>query len=292
MEQPSFSRIPESGFLGFVKELDQDPWASIDVTAYLDDKLVVLQPLATAPFVVGCKVTLLLTLGELARARDGTYGATGRDKVWDGKQGSLVGVLKVALGDDDPLKQAAAKRLMGLLTIGNGLGQTQLPYQREVDFGHKQMEIVSKGQPAEDVKLLGIQSSIAAIAKATEDLAMAINHGDSEDSPSVQVRQARATCASACLWVADSLALLAELGLPADRDLALELHATLTAFAARYPAPPPKKAPAKPTGPTAATGPTGTGTTAATGTTTGAAGPTGPTGTGGATGPAGPTGGT
>lgn len=67
--------------------------------------------------------------------------------------------------------------------------------------------------------------------------------------------RARAACASACLLVADSLALLAELGLPADRDLALELHATLTAFAVRHPAPPPKKGAA--TGATAATGPTG-----------------------------------
>lgn len=278
MDQPSFTSVTQDGFLALGEELGQGAWATIDVTPFFGADGALIKPICQAPTVGYFKIELLTTIAGLSGARSSTYGASGLDRIWDGLQRQLNLTLSTFATDPDANKRAAAKRLQGLLLLGGGTGQTKLKYHQEVDFGRKQVKVVSQGEAAADAALLGLGGLITSITKATEDLAAGIGHGSTEERPSEQVRVARAACASACSWVADGLSRLVARSEPgADRELATKLLETLTTLAARYPAIPPKekKEPSAPTGPT---GPTGPSTPTEPSTPTGPTGPTGPSG--------------
>ncbi|MEI7894679.1 MAG: HD domain-containing phosphohydrolase [Myxococcales bacterium] len=114
--------------------------------------------------------------------------------------------------DPDANKRAAALRLQKLLLRGGGTGQTRLKYQQEVDFGREQIKAAAKDEAAKDITLLAIDTLMASIHTATENLAGSIGHGETDQRPSEQVRGAKAECAAACIWAVHTLTRLGNRG--------------------------------------------------------------------------------
>ncbi len=268
MEQSSFKHVTETGYRALADEFNQGAWATVDITPFVDAQGAIVKPLCTA--LVTVKIEILATIASLASARSSVYSATDLNRIWDNFQRQLNLTLSTAATDPDAHKRAAALRLQKLLLRGGGTGQTSLKYQQEIDFGREQIKAAAKDEAAKDIALLAIDSLMASIGTATENLAEAIGHGGTDQRPSEQVRGAKAECAAACIWAVHTLTRLGNRGTVAgDRELAVKLVDTLLTLAARYPAPSKKD--------TVVT--TGTTGTVGTSTPTTATGPTKPTGT-------------
>lgn len=238
MDQPSFVYVTEDGFHALAEELSRGAWGTVDITGLLNSEGVAAKPLCTAPAIAYFKLELVTALDALGAARSSTYNVKDLDRTWDNLQRQLNLALATAATDPDAGKREAAARLQKLLLHGGGTGQTRFKYHKEVDFGRKQVATAAKGEAAGDVALLGLGATVTAIGAATDALAAAISHGETDERPSEQVRSAKSACAEACAWVAAGLARLAKRGeAGADRDTAAKLLETLTTLAGRYPAP-------------------------------------------------------
>lgn len=237
MEHLVFTHVPAAGFSAFDVELSVGAWGLVDVSGYEGTNQYALKPLGEAPVVVVLKLRLKWGIASLARAIEGAWSAKECDRKWDGCQKLLNAELGVAGMSNDVAKREAAARLQKLLLIGAGEGQTRLRYQQEVDFGRKQQLLISQGQAAADVALLGLGSVMLDIAQATDQLALAIGHGESAHAPYLRKAKATMACASAFGVVADMLGFMAEHGSAgADREQALALRGPLEELVARYPA--------------------------------------------------------
>lgn len=234
MSQLSFTHVPSTGFSSFYAKFTSGVWALIDISAYEGAGAI---PLWNAPTLVVVKVRLKKAVVELLHSIEGAGGAKGCDRIWDGCQKQLNGLICVAAASNDPAKRDAAGRLQKMLLLGAGEGQTRLRYQEEVDFGRKQVALVSQGQGAADVALLGLGSVITEIDSATNALAAAIGHGNSVVAPHRRKAMATVACVATFGWAVESLGWMFEHGRPGpDQELAMELLATLNELVARYPA--------------------------------------------------------
>jgi hypothetical protein len=237
MASLSFTNVSTEGFVAFTKELTEGEWGAIDITSYEGPGRTAIKSLCDTPTVVLCKLRLRWSIGELEDARAGARNAKQLDREWDSAQKRLRGLLDVMAADRDEQTREAAARLQNSLLLGAGVGQTQLKYQQEVDFGHQQVKLVSSGQAAADLALLGLQAAIAGIQQTTEALALGIGHGETSDRPSQRLRAAVTACSSMFKAVAEQLAWITDHGeVSVDRDRAAKLLASLEALAARYPA--------------------------------------------------------
>lgn len=236
MSQLSFSNVPMMGFSSFHTDLASGPWGLIDVSGYEGPGA---KALWSAPPLVLVKTRLKREVSQLLQSIEGAGGAKGCDRAWDSCQKQLCGLLGVAAESNDMAKREAALRLQKILLLGAGMGQTRLKYQEEVDFGRKQVALVSQGQAAADVTLLGLGPMFADIALATDALALAIDHGHTVHAPYRRKAKATLACVATFEWAANSLTWLMENAGPGpERDLAAGLLATLEELVARYPAVP------------------------------------------------------
>jgi hypothetical protein len=234
----AFTFVPVEGFVGFEQALESDAWAAIKVADWEGPNRVAAKSIGDAPVLVGLKLRLRWGIAELAAALEGAASSKDNDTAWDNAQKQLNGYLAAAAASSDPQKRDAAKRLQKSLLLGAGEGQTKLKYQQEVDFGRKQVLLMSQGQGAADVALLGLAPVKGEIATTTEALASAIGHGDSGGRPFERRDAAVALCRAAFAHVSDSLAWLSLNGQPGtDRDRAAALRLPLENLVARYPAP-------------------------------------------------------
>ncbi|MBK9259552.1 MAG: hypothetical protein IPM54_06900 [Polyangiaceae bacterium] len=231
MSQLSFAYVPQAGFSSFGATLSSNPWALVDASAYDDPA----KPLWDAPMLVVIKVRMKRSVHGLLVAIAGAGGAKGCDRVWDGCQKQLNGMLGVFAASNDSVKRDAATRLQKTLLLGAGEGQTQLRYQEEVDFGRKQVALVSHGQGAADVALLGLSPMMTEIAAATEALAAVIGHGTTTAPPHMRRAKATAACSMTFGWAAESLEWIIEHGGNApEREIAMAMHASLKDLVERY----------------------------------------------------------
>ncbi len=234
MSQLSFTHVPSTGFSAFHAKFTTGVWALIDISAY---EGIGATPLWSAPTLAVAKVRMKKAVMELLHAIDGAGSAKGCDQLWDGCQKQLNGLLGVSAVSNTSAKREAAARLQKILLLGAGEGQTRLRYQEEVDFGRKQVALVSQGQAATDVALLGLTPVIAEIVAATDALAVAIGHGNSVRAPHRRKAMATMGCVATFGWAADSFAWMIEhAGTGPDRELAVALLATLDELITRYPA--------------------------------------------------------
>lgn len=234
MSQLSFTHVPSTGFSAFHAKFTTGVWALIDISAYEGTGAM---PLWNAPTPVVVKVRMKKVVTELLHSIEGAGGAKACDRIWDSCQKQLKGLIGVAAVSNDPAKRDAAGRLQKMLLLGAGEGQTRLRYQEEVDFGRKQAALVSQGQGAADMALLGLGSVMTEIASATDALAAAIGHGNSVVAPHRRKALATVECVAAFGWAADSLGWMVEhANTGPDRELAVALLATLDELVARYPA--------------------------------------------------------
>jgi hypothetical protein len=113
-----------------------------------------------------------------------------------------------------------------------------LQYQEEVDFGRKQIAMVSTGQAATDIALLELGPMMNEIALATESLASAIGHGETAAPPYARRAKAVSECVATFDHAAESLEwMIAHGGNGPERDIAIDLYASLEDLAHRYTAP-------------------------------------------------------
>ena len=231
MSQLSFTHVPLAGFSAFGAHLLTGVWALVDSSAYEDPA----KPLWDAPTMVVVKVRLHRQVQGLLQAIAGAGGAKACDRAWDGCQKHLNRHLRLQAISNDPAKQQAVTRLQNLLLLGAGEGQTQLRYHEEVDFGRKQMLLVSQGQAATDVQLLGLGPIMAEIALATDALAAAIGYGETSAAPHLRRSKSTIACVTTFGWAAETLGWMIEHGgNSAQRELALSLHASLVELVERY----------------------------------------------------------
>ncbi len=231
MSQLSFSHVPMAGFAAFQSTMQGHPWTQVDASAYADPS----KPLWNAGPLVLSKVRLHRSIQQLLVTMLGAGGAKACDRRWDGVEKQLYGLLAAYAQSSDPAKQDAAERLQGLLLLGNGVAQTMLRYQEEVDFGRKQVALAAAGQGATDVATLGLGATINEIAVATEALAAVIGYGENVVAPHARRRKALAACMQTFGAVAEGLAWLIDLGGDSvERALAMELYASLNELVDRY----------------------------------------------------------
>lgn len=233
MSQLSFSNVPMMGFSSYYSDLASGSWNAIDVSGYEGPGGTSLW--AASPLVM-VKMRLKREVSQLLQSIEGAGGAKGCDRAWDSCQKQLCGLLGVAAESNDLAKREAANRLQKMLLLGAGMGQTRLKYQEEVDYGRKQVALVSQGQAAADVALLGLGAMLGDIALATEALALAIDHGHSVHTPHRRKVKATLACVATFEWAATTLTWLVEnAGAGTERDLATQLLGSLEELVARYP---------------------------------------------------------
>ena len=250
MATATFTYVPLEGFAAFNNELDGDVWGKIATTGWEGPNNSAAKPLGDAPALVLLKILLRWGIASLVSAVEGAASASDCDVAWDGCQKQLNGLLIVGAASANPQKREAAVRLQKELLLGAGTAQTKLKYQQEVDFGRKQLLLLSQGQGAADATLLGLADVQAEIAKATDALAAAIGYGENAGRPFERRAAAVSSCRATFADVAGTLQWLSANGMPgADREQASALLATLEAVVARYPAPAPAQAAETPEAP-------------------------------------------
>ena len=198
MAQASYSSVPKEAVVAFAKELEQGPWAEINITKYQDAtdhlnipilpllKMRVLQKIQEFSLALGSSNTILQTA----------------DERWDASQRKLEARITLAEQDDSEDLAAAGERLRNSLLLGNGLAQTNLSYPEEVAFGYKQIGLLraekaensSFPSPKEDAALLGLGGLIGEIETRTLSLEQALPKGGEDTSRFDQIKALYTEC--------------------------------------------------------------------------------------------------
>lgn len=157
-----FNRVASDGFIGAEGPLKQAGWSRYDQPA--------VGPSASALALAhGLLFGSIKQIVEAHRVVD--RGAL--DAAWDTAQQRFT--LATILRGSDPDKKvvSASKKIAdALLWKGGGLGQTQLTYEAEVDFGLRQIKLVEEdaalAQALRDAGLVSVFEEVRAATKAFE----------------------------------------------------------------------------------------------------------------------------
>jgi hypothetical protein len=201
------------------------------------------------------KLRLTWSLDDLIAALEtgSTEALKALDDSWDSCQRRLFHNVGAASEDEDPKIRLAAARVAAALLQGNGLAQTTLPYDEEVDVGRKQVALANSEGLSGDIALLKLEARVEQIDATTEKLADALGRsgGKKRGARSGRVREAMASCAVAFNGVHDDLAWLID-HLPEGKErqglqaLLTPLESLLTRYPATAAAAPEPPAPAEP----------------------------------------------
>ncbi|MBI5517304.1 MAG: hypothetical protein HY909_26260 [Deltaproteobacteria bacterium] len=234
-----YGRIPEEGFLAFRKELTEGWWGEIPVPDKEAGKHTATMLLGL-PADTRWKMRLAKAIGLLAAAA-----ASGPavkvdvlDQHWDSSQRKLDLEIQLLGESDDPHARALADRLSTTLLAGDGRAQTQLAYDKEVDFGRRQVELGRTEPLGQDLRAAGLEKLLREIEIRTEALAEGIGRGGEGGRPSarwLRVRDALRGCANAFNAVHDALDYdLDQAADGPDRGRLLMLRAALEQFLERH----------------------------------------------------------
>jgi hypothetical protein len=240
-----YSNVEDAGFVSFGLELEKGAWKEVSVTGFHPAQS---RSMTEAPLLVACKARLMTEIEHLEAILAGDSDPVRPfDIAWDNAQRRLYHSLALAQTSDDKELAAAAARLQGRLTSGEGLAQTQLSYRLEVDYGHKQVALSRQAPLLRDVKRVKLGPVLDEIEARTAALQKALPPGTSESAgagaagaPSrqraVALRQALVQCRIAFNSVHESLEwLLEHATAEADRRRLTALLSPLQDLLARYP---------------------------------------------------------
>jgi hypothetical protein len=240
MSGQGYGVVTDSGFIGFEVELNapDGAWGQIVTKKWEKGAEESVASLLDAPRTVEWKLRLRFGLGALIAAL-GAQSIGELDAAWDSAQRRLFHKIGAARDDKNPAIRAAGDRLAAGLLAGSGTFQTTYDIDAEVDFGRKQVRLTSPdgGPLAADVKKAGLESVLADIHQATEELAKAVDRqgGKKRKAPSKVLRNALGQCVSAFNAVHENLLWYIEQS-PAgpDRDKLSALLAPLDALLERH----------------------------------------------------------
>lgn len=244
MAQAGFGGLSEGVLLGLEKALTEGAWTAVEADEWQPRKSGKVRPLDEAPVLVFHKVVLLGAVNALAEA----LGATA-DKIksldadWDEEQRTvdLELQLRERKKQPAPVREAAARVRAALLSAGTD--QINYSYDKEVEFGRKQVLTAQTRELKADLTLLELGDVVTSITTATEALAVGISYDDPNKStlpPARRVLAAQRRVAAACNAAYDSLSELIDRSAPGTPRAATlnALKGTLDALLARREAAP------------------------------------------------------
>lgn len=203
-----YGLLKDRTFVGFERELADGAWKDIDISpfeALAKDNAALL---LSAPQLVIWKIRLQWAIASVLNALSAP-GLAELDARWDAAQRRLFHRIAIGVDDENRQVREAADRLRAALLAGNGVAQTQLDYEAEVDFGRGQMALSREGGALHaDAKRLKLGEALSEVEKTTEALAAALGRGTGEKRkpPSRQLKEAVAECAASFNAVHEELA--------------------------------------------------------------------------------------
>lgn len=243
MSRYGYSYVTDRGFTSFARVLSEGAWKDISLKKYdtESDTLFAKSSLLESSLPVMWKLRATWSIRVLVRA----MGVTSTDALieldgeWDSAQRALNLALLVATEHREVDRRAAAERLRTALLLGSGTAQTQLSYEKEVDFGYSQLDLTGKAPLSADVKATGIKPHLERVRDATDALAMGLGRAPGQRRAGTRarrIREALVGCSTAFNMIHDQLAWTLEHTAPGnDRDLLEALQAPLLALLDRYP---------------------------------------------------------
>lgn len=243
MARYGYGYVTDKGFASFARELSEGPWKEVSIKKHDSDAdpPLVKGSLMDAALPVVWKLRATWAIRGLLRAM-GT--ATADDLVkldaeWDSSQRALNLALLTEAEHKELEHRTAAERLRTALLMGGGTGQTQLSYEKEVDFGNAQHDLAGKAPLSADVKTAGVGAHLRRIREATEALAAGLGRAPGQTralSRARRIRDALAACSAAFNSIHEELEWVTEHTPPGTERQALEaLHAPFLALLDRYP---------------------------------------------------------
>jgi hypothetical protein len=244
MARYGYGYVTDKGFASFARALSEGAWKDVSIEKHDGDGD---PPLAKGPLLEASPALLWKLRATWAiRALLGAMGTATADDLlrldaeWDSSQRALNLTLLAAGEHRDAEHRAAAERLRTALLLGGGTGQTQLSYEKEVDFGIAQRDLAGKAPLSADVKAVGVGEHLERIGDATDALAIGLGRGPGQVravSRARRIRDALAACAAAFNTIHDELAWAIEHTGPGNDHQRLEaLYAPFLALLERYPA--------------------------------------------------------
>ena len=238
-----YSYVTDKGFASFARNLSEGAWKEVSIKKYDadGDTPVAKSSLLDAPLPVVWKLRATWSIRMLARAMGVTTAddLVALDAEWDSSQRALNLALLTAAEDREADQRAAAERLRTALLMGGGTAQTLLTYEKEVDFGHAQLELAGKAPLSGDVKATGIKAHLERIHEATDALARGLGRGPGQKRASTRARRIRdalAACSTTFNTIHDELGWVLAHSEPGDdRDRLAALQSPLLALLDRYP---------------------------------------------------------
>ena len=233
-----YGYVLEEGLVAFRKELDSGEWGKIDIAPFRMDEPTSAVLLDATPK-VAWKLALGWSIEKLARVlRTLTADELSNlDQAWDSTERRFHFQVAVHEDSEDETQAAAAGRLRTALLSGAGTAQTVLPWEKEVDFGRKQVKLASEAPLSDDVALLGLEPFIDDISAKTEAMAKALRDSGSTNEPrSNRIREALTGCRQSFNRVHDDLLWHLEHAAPgAQSDFLNRLLSPMEALLERYP---------------------------------------------------------
>jgi hypothetical protein len=202
MTRYGYGYVPDKGFVSLLSDLSEGAWKDISIKKCdHPDQQLTPALFESSPPAVLWKLRASWAIATLRHALGaGSAILDQLDADWDSVQRKLNFTLGSAGEDEDPDKRDAAERLRGALLLGNGIAQTKLGWEEEVDFGRQQVTLTKEGPLADDAKLIGLQPILKAVEKTTEALASGLGRSPEQKrvgTRAARVREALAGCSAA-----------------------------------------------------------------------------------------------
>jgi hypothetical protein len=237
-----YGNVHETGFVAFAHDIAEGEWKEVSLAGYDTPERRLPPDSLQIPPEVAWKLRAAWAIGGLRDALGKSPEVLAElDTDWDGTQRKLYHLIGGAAEDRDPAIRAAAERLRIALLEGNGVAQTNRTYDAEVDFGRRQVELMTNGTLKADVELLGLAGMRDQVHEVTEALARGLGRAPGEQRTGTRrerIRAARTACATAFNGIHSEIAWFLEHTPPgAVRSRIERLLAPFKALLARYPAP-------------------------------------------------------
>lgn len=243
MARYGYGYVTDKGFASFARELSEGAWKDVSIKKHDSDAdpPILKGSLVEASLFVVWKLRATWELRKLLRAM-GTATADDLLKLdgeWDSSQRALNLALLSEAEHKEPEHRDAAERLRTALLMGGGTGQTQLSYDKEVDFGNAQLDLAGKAPLAADVKMAGVGAHLKRIREATEALSAGLGRAPGQTrtvSRARRIRDALAACSATFNSIHEELEWIIQHTAPgAERQTLQAFQSSLLGLLERYP---------------------------------------------------------